>query len=65
MDGGSDASATKALIRATMVAERAWENATLSGGWQSTLDDVVVKPSLHGADREKEGRSSRRRDISR
>lgn len=64
MDSGSDASTTEALIQATLMAERAWENATLFGGWQSTLDDVVVKPSLHGADREKDGWSSRRRDNS-
>lgn len=61
MHGGSDASAMEALIQVTLMAERAWENATLSGGWQSTLDYVVVKPSLHGVDREKDGRSSWRR----
>jgi len=64
MDGGSDASATEAMIWATLMAEKAWENTMLFEGWQSTLDDVVVKPSLHGADREREGWSSRRRDNS-
>lgn len=55
MDGGSDASATEAMVQATILAEKAWEGTTLSGGWKSTLDDVVVKHSLYGADRERKG----------
>lgn len=55
MECGPDASATKAMIRAAIQAEEGWKGATLSGGWKSTLDDVVVQPSTPDADRDREG----------
>jgi len=55
MDCGSDASDTEAMILAEIQAEKEWGDATLSGGWKSTLDDVVIKPSMPVADGDREG----------
>lgn len=53
MDGGSDASATEAMVTVAILTEKDWGNATLAGGWQSTLADLVVNPMTYDADREK------------
>lgn len=64
MDGDPDATATEDLIRATMEAERAWEDASLAGEWQTTLDDMVVKPSIQSSVVQKSYHSSRRKESA-
>lgn len=50
MDLVSDASATEAMIQATVQAETCKGTAMLSSDWQSTLADVTVHPSLQTDD---------------
>lgn len=45
MEGGSDSSATEAMIQATILAEKAREGSKVSAVWQTTMDDMIVKPA--------------------
>lgn len=57
-----DTSSMEAMVQATIQAEAVHENAKLSNDWQSTLEDLLIRPSvpqddLVGFDRPKEGPS--------
>lgn len=43
MEVGSDASATKAMVQATILAEKAHEGSKVSARWQALVDDMIVK----------------------
>jgi len=45
MEGGSDSSATEAMVQATILAEKAREESKVSARWQATVDDMIVKPA--------------------
>lgn len=58
MDDRLDVDATEALIQATLEADQVRKNATKSGSWQSTLDELLVIPTSNNADKIKNHPSS-------
>jgi len=54
MEGGSDVSVTEAMIQVSIQDEKEWGAATLSEGWKSTLDDMVIQSSMPDTDKDRD-----------